>query len=150
MPIVYVVGPAALFATVALPEVTLFLCYQDFCRSICINLCNYVQPIWELLVAVGCLGPGQKGEEKQIIIDIGEMILQCDMSCWGSPSDNHVIAWEMVKKLRCQVSLFHVYRIVKRYIFPDWPHILAVDFDPWSRNIYKSRSLKFWSLNLTQ
>ena len=82
MLIVYDVGPAALFATVALPEVILFLCYQDFCRSICINLCNYVQPIWELLVAVGCLGPGQKGEEKQIIIiDIGEMILQCDMSC---------------------------------------------------------------------
>lgn len=44
------------------------------------NLCNYVQLIWELFVAVGCLGPGQKGEEKQIVIKIDETILQCFLS----------------------------------------------------------------------
>lgn len=40
------------------------------------NLCNYVQLIWELFVAVGCLGPGQKGEEKQIV----KKLMQCFLS----------------------------------------------------------------------
>lgn len=53
-----------------------FLCHQDYCSGIYIIFAFTFPVIWELLVAVGCPGPGPKGEEKQIIIEIGEIILQ--------------------------------------------------------------------------